>query len=123
MQMMMHLIVAAASVAFTSAAYVPAVRSAAHTWRHTTICASATPAPVTEAPPLKPPPSREEMLSQAAKAISSAREDGKNRFTLRLFLPRGEDNNLFPPDGAQLLAGVPDLPSARVCSLPPLHPR
>merc|ERR1719399_2223500 len=36
------------------------------------------------------------MLSQASAAVLRAREDGKTRATLRLFLPRGE--GLSPPD-------------------------
>ena len=38
------------------------------------------------------------MLTQASAAVTRAREDGKQRCILRLFLPRGEDRNLFPPD-------------------------
>lgn len=39
------------------------------------------------------------MLDQAAKAILRARESGSNRFTLRLFLPKNDDDsNLYPPD-------------------------
>ena len=53
---------------------------------------------IVEAPALKPPRNREDMLDQASKAILRAREDGSNRFTLRLFLPKGEDGNLYPPD-------------------------
>ena len=47
---------------------------------------------------LKPPPNREEMLNQAVQAVTRAREAGVSRCTLRLFLPRGEEGNLFPPD-------------------------
>lgn len=47
---------------------------------------------------LKPPPSKNEMLSQAAAAVKRAQDDGVARCTLRLFLPRGEDENLVPPD-------------------------
>jgi len=51
---------------------------------------------VEEATVLKPPRDREQMLSQAAAAVGRASSDGVNRFTLRLFLPRGD--GLSPPD-------------------------
>ena len=47
---------------------------------------------------LVPPRDREEMLNQAAAACLRAKADGLNRYTVRLFLPRGEEGKLFPPD-------------------------
>ena len=38
------------------------------------------------------------MLNQAAKACLRAKDDSLNRYTVRLFLPRGEEGRLFPPD-------------------------
>ena len=38
------------------------------------------------------------MLTQASAAVTRAKEDGKQRCIIRLFLPRGENRNLFPPD-------------------------
>jgi hypothetical protein len=54
---------------------------------------------IVEAPALRPPPYREEMLEQAAQAILRARADGANRQTVRLFLPRDDEGrSLYPPD-------------------------
>ena len=65
-----------------------------------TLCAApAAPVATTAAKPLKPPANVDEMLQQAAKAVDLARADGKNRFILRLFLPKDrEEANLYPPD-------------------------
>ena len=41
---------------------------------------------------------REEMLNQAAGAVTRAQGDGISRAILRLFLPRGDMENLVPPD-------------------------
>jgi len=38
------------------------------------------------------------MLSQASAAVLRAQASGVNRGTLRLFLPRGDDGALYPPD-------------------------
>lgn len=48
--------------------------------------------------PLVPPRDRDAMLNQAAVAVRAAQADDKSRFILRLFLPRGDDNALVPPD-------------------------
>ena len=63
-----------------------------------TLCAApAAPVATTAAKPLKPPANVDEMLQQAAKAVDLARADGKNRFILRLFLPKDrEEANLYP---------------------------
>ena len=61
-------------------------------------CATAAPTAGEAIKPLKPPPSCEEMLSQAAGAVKRAQADGKSRCTLRLFVPRGDERNLYPPD-------------------------
>lgn len=45
---------------------------------------------------IKPPVDREQMLSQAVGAVTRAREAGRERFILRLFLPRGD--GLSPAD-------------------------
>merc|ERR1719440_2303014 len=79
----------------TSAA---AYRAPTGSIRMTVTPTAATTSSVTEAPPLRPPFYREDMLDQAAKAVSRACEDGINRPILRLFLPRGDEGNLFPPD-------------------------
>ena len=60
--------------------------------------ATTTAATVVAADALKPPIGKEEMLSSAAAAVTRAKADGVSRFTLRLFLPRGDDDNLYPPD-------------------------
>lgn len=49
-------------------------------------------------PALSPPTSKKEMLAQAVGCIKRAREDGNNRFILRLFLPRGSEEALVPCD-------------------------
>merc|ERR1719382_1381596 len=47
---------------------------------------------------LIPPRDRGQMLEQAACAVHAAQDAGKTRFILRLFLPRGDDAALVPPD-------------------------
>ena len=63
--------------------------------RCSAVHACATAATISE-PVVKPPADQEQMLTQAAAAVLRAREDGRSRFILRLFLPRGE--GLSPPD-------------------------
>jgi len=49
-------------------------------------------------PALVPPTNKKEMLQQAVGCIKRAKEDGLNRYTLRLFLPRGSEEQLSPCD-------------------------
>ena len=49
-------------------------------------------------PALSPPTNKKEMLAQAVGCIKRAREDGNNRYVLRLFLPRGAEEELVPCD-------------------------
>ena len=49
-------------------------------------------------PALLPPTNKKEMLAQAVGCIQRAREDGNNRYVLRLFLPRGAEEELVPCD-------------------------
>ena len=49
-------------------------------------------------PVLSPPKSKKEMLAQAVSCIKRAKEDGNNRYILRLFLPRGPEETLIPCD-------------------------
>ena len=49
-------------------------------------------------PALSPPTNKKEMLAQAVGCIKRAREDGNNRYVLRLFLPRGSEEELVPCD-------------------------
>ena len=49
-------------------------------------------------PVLSPPKSKKEMLTQAVSCIKRAKEDGNNRYILRLFLPRGPEETLIPCD-------------------------
>jgi len=49
-------------------------------------------------PVLSPPTSKKEMLAQAVGCIKRAKEDGMNRYILRLFLPRGPEDTLIPCD-------------------------
>ena len=49
-------------------------------------------------PVLSPPSTKKEMLQQAVGCIKRAKEDGLNRYILRLFLPRGADEELTPCD-------------------------
>lgn len=48
--------------------------------------------------PLTPPSNNKEQLDQVATAVERARADGKARYILRLFLPRGDEATLYPPD-------------------------
>ena len=50
------------------------------------------------APAVLPPRDKKEMLTQATAAVAKAKEAGLNRYILRMFLPRGEADELSPPD-------------------------
>merc|ERR1740138_1793597 len=49
-------------------------------------------------PALSPPTNKKEMLAQAVGCVKRAREDSNNRYILRLFLPRGAEDELVPCD-------------------------
>jgi hypothetical protein len=90
--MAMHLMMLAAATAYQS--LLPpalAVRG-----RVPTVRAVVT-APTIE-PVVSPPTSKKEMLAQAVGCIKRAKEDGNNRYILRLFLPRGPEETLIPCD-------------------------
>ena len=91
---MLALSLAATSLALSGRAPVGNVRLCAAATATTTADAR-----IVEAPALRPPPYRDEMLEQAAQAVLRARADGANRHTVRLFLPRDDDGrSLYPPD-------------------------
>jgi len=50
-------------------------------------------------PAVLPPSSKAEMLQQAKSCVKRAKDDGVDRYTLRLFLPRPDrQSELTPPD-------------------------
>jgi hypothetical protein len=62
------------------------------------VSAVATATDTTLAPSVLPPSNKREMLQQAVACVSRAKADGISRHILRMFLPRGEMDDLVPPD-------------------------
>lgn len=79
-----------------SSTYLHAPTSTAPLRSRVAISAVATTAEL--APVVTPPGSKAVMLQQAIGCVRRAREAGENRLTLRCFLPRGEADELTPPD-------------------------
>jgi hypothetical protein len=88
--MPMHILIAAAT-AYQAVQPPVAVRCRAP-------IVSAVAASPTIKPAVTPPQNKREMLQQAVGCIKRAKEDGLNRYVLRLFLPRGQDDELTPCD-------------------------